>query len=205
MSKQLIISYQPFEVSRQAVNESLASGKPLTLTGILQRGNAFNQNGRIYPKEILEREVNKYMDLVKERRAMGELDHPESSVINLSNVSHIITEMHWDGDDLIGTIEVLGTPSGNILKALLASNVKLGISSRGLGSVQEIGEGKVQVMEDFELICFDMVSTPSTQGAFMNLKESINKGVQEEILKFQKFQNLNLLIQDFLGDFTNIK
>ncbi len=184
--KQLLVDYLPFEITANAVNESIAknSGK-LIVTGILQRAEAKNQNGRIYPKDTLVREAKKYTDtFIKQHRALGELDHPESSVVNLQNASHNITEMGWSGDNLIGTVEVLGTPSGNILKELFKAGIKLGISSRGLGSVETVaeddgGKGDVpaqEVQPDFELIAFDFVSNPSTQGAFMfPMKESVNK------------------------------
>jgi len=133
----------------------------------LQRAEAKNQNGRIYPKEILMREANKYTsEFIKERRAMGELDHPDSSVVNLQNVSHNILEMHWKNNDLVGTVEVLSTPSGNILRELFKSGIKLGISSRGLGSIKQEGN-EDEVQNDFELIAFDFVSNPSTHGAFL--------------------------------------
>jgi|TARA_B110000211_G_scaffold231026_1_gene291770 hypothetical protein len=153
--------------------------------GILQRAGAENQNGRVYPREILEREAKKYETLIKERRALGELDHPDSSVINLKNVSHNVREIHWDNDDLVGTVEILPTPSGNILKELLRAGILLGISSRGMGSVTPMrgaDSGKVTVGEDFELIGWDFVSNPSTHGAFMTpLQESVNKGVLGEV------------------------
>tara|TARA_A100001515_G_C4568718_1_gene208996 strand:+ start:179 stop:781 length:603 start_codon:yes stop_codon:yes gene_type:complete len=139
------------------------------LTGKLQEAEVQNGNGRVYPKPILEREIKKYQDTVADRRAMGELDHPESSVVNLQNVSHIITEVWWDGNNVMGKLEVLNTPSGNILKSLVESGVKMGISSRALGSVSQRA-GKTIVEEDLQLICFDMVSEPSTPNAFM-LKE----------------------------------
>ena len=150
--------------------------------GVLQRAESKNQNGRIYPREVLLREVGKYLDTnVSERRALGELDHPESSVVNLNNASHNIVEMHWDGDDLLGTVEVLSTPAGNILKELFRSGIKLGISSRGLGSVEPVneadGEDTVEVQDDFELIAFDFVSNPSTHGAFMR---PVNESVQSK-------------------------
>ena len=184
--KQLLVDYLPFDITANAVNESIAknNGK-LIVTGILQRAEAKNQNGRIYPRDTLVREAKKYSDtFIKQRRALGELDHPESSVVNLQNASHNITEMGWSGDNLIGTVEVLGTPSGNILKELFKAGIKLGISSRGLGSVETVaeddgGKGDVpaqEVQPDFELIAFDFVSNPSTQGAFMfPMKESVNK------------------------------
>jgi hypothetical protein len=159
-----------------------ASGRTL-VKGILQRAGAENQNGRVYPREILMREAKKYETLIKERRALGELDHPDSSVINLKNVSHNVKEIHWEGNDLVGTVEILSTPSGNILKELLRNDILLGISSRGMGSTTNIGEGKVKVGEDFELIGWDFVSNPSTHGAFMTpLQESVNKNIQEGVV-----------------------
>ena len=150
----------------------------LIVKGVLQRAEAKNQNGRIYPREILEREAKKYTkEFIGQRRAMGELDHPESSVVNLQNVSHNVKEMHFEGDNLLGTVEVLGTPSGNILKELFKAGIKLGISSRGMGSVETVNEGDAQeVQDDFELIAFDFVSNPSTHGAFMHpVNESVDK------------------------------
>ena len=175
----LLTEYRPFHVDRQLAEATLKenSGK-LIVKGVLQRAEAKNQNGRIYPREILEREADKYTtEFIKQRRAMGELDHPESSVVNLQNVSHNVKEMHWEGDNLLGTVEVLGTPSGNILKELFKSGIKLGISSRGMGSVETVNEGDAQqVQDDFELIAFDFVSNPSTHGAFLHpTNESINE------------------------------
>jgi len=142
-------------------------GKVIT-TGILQRAGKKNQNGRVYPKDILVREAKKYKDIyIKERRAIGELDHPDRSVVELKNVSHTILDLYWKGDDLFGVVQILPTPSGNILQALLNSGIRLGISSRGMGSVEKLSEDTVQVQDDFELICWDFVSNPSTHGAFM--------------------------------------
>ena len=123
------------------------------------------------------REAKKYTEnFINQKRALGELDHPDSSVVNLQNTSHNVTEMHFNGDDLVGTVEVLGTPSGNILKELFKSGIKLGISSRGLGSVESVGDGSQQVQPDFELIAFDFVSNPSTHGAFLSpVNESVDK------------------------------
>ena len=134
------------------------------LTGIMQKANVKNGNGRVYSKGILEREVENYKKLVKERRALGELDHPDDQVINLKNASHLVVDVWWDGDDVMG--KVLGTPSGKVLKELVNAGVKLGISSRGLGSVKE-SNGETIVEDDFQLICFDFVSEPSTPSAFM--------------------------------------
>ena len=174
MSKQVIVDYIPFEVTPQQINEAMKNNNGrLIVKGVLQRAEAKNQNGRVYPRETLVREAKKYAEVqIKERRALGELDHPDSSVVNLNNVSHNILEMHWNGDDLNGTVEVLGTPAGNILKELFKSGIKLGISSRGLGSVKEMheaeGDDSVEVQPDFELIAFDFVSNPSTHGAFLS-------------------------------------
>ena len=177
--KQLIVDYLPFEVEPKQITESMhTNGGKLIVRGVLQRAEAKNQNGRIYPREILVREAKKYTkEFIKQRRAMGELDHPESSVVNLSNVSHNIKEMNWEGNNLLGTVEVLSTPSGNILKELFKSGIKLGISSRGMGSVETVQEGEAQqVQNDFELIAFDFVSNPSTHGAFMYpINESVDK------------------------------
>ena len=180
--KQLIVDYLPFEIKPEHINESMSenNGK-LIVKGVLQRAEAKNQNGRVYPREILTREAKKYhKEFISQRRAMGELDHPESSVVNLNNASHNIVEMHWDGDDLLGTVEVLSTPAGNILKELFKSGIKLGISSRGLGSVEPMRESDgdtVEVQPDFELIAFDFVSNPSTHGAFMR---PVNEGVEKQ-------------------------
>ena len=148
--------------------------------GVLQRASAENQNGRVYPREILMREAKKYEVLIKERRALGELDHPDSTVINLKNVSHNVREIHWEGDDLCGTVEILPTPSGNILKELFKHNIRLGISSRGMGSVKPMRDNTVMVQEDFELIGWDFVSNPSTHGAFLS-PTSMNESVKREI------------------------
>ena len=180
--KQLLVDYIPFEISPEQVTESVKenNGK-LIVRGVLQRAEAKNQNGRVYPKEVLMREANTYnKNFVKQSRAMGELDHPESPVVNLANVSHNITDMNWRGDDLVGTVEVLTTPSGNILRELFRNGIKLGISSRGVGSVETVkessGEESQEVQPDFELIAFDFVSNPSTQGAFMyHMNESVDR------------------------------
>ena len=180
--KQLIVDYIPFEISSEQINESMKenNGK-LVVKGVLQRANAKNQNGRVYPMEILQREAKNYDEgFIKQKRALGELDHPDSSVVNLQNVSHNITEMHWEGDNLLGTCEILTTPSGNILRELFKNGIKLGISSRGMGSVEAIeeadGKPAMKVGKDFELIAFDFVSNPSTHGAFMYpLQENVDK------------------------------
>ena len=201
MDKQLLVDYTVFEVSPQAINESLTqnNGK-LIVSGVLQRAEAKNQNGRVYPKETLMREAKKYAnEFISERRALGELDHPDSSVVNLNNVSHNVLDMNWKGNDLVGTVEVLGTPSGNILKELFKSGIRLGISSRGMGSVKEVmreGDTTLQVQPDFELVAFDFVSNPSTHGAFLSpVNES--KGAATA----NKFAGVERIITDIITEF----
>ena len=176
-AQRLITEWVNFEYDPKLIKEQKDLGKPLIMKGILQKAETLNQNGRVYPRNILEREIRNYQKFIKENRALGELDHPDSSVVNLANVSHNITEMNWNGDDLMGTVEVLPTPSGNILKELFKSGIRLGISSRGVGSVEPMNEnGAQEVQDDFELIAFDFVSNPSTHGAFMRpVNESVEK------------------------------
>jgi|TARA_R100000479_G_scaffold46547_1_gene21492 hypothetical protein len=201
MNKQLLVDYTVFEISPQQINESLSenNGK-LIVKGVLQRAEAKNQNERVYPKEVLVREAKKYANtFIKERRALGELDHPDSSVVNLNNVSHNVLDMEFKGNDLVGTVEVLSTPSGNILKELFKSGIRLGISSRGMGSVKEVmreAGNTLEVQPDFELIAFDFVSNPSTHGAFLSpVNESVNKVVQK---KYSKVENLiTTIIREF--------
>ena len=194
--KKLLVDYLPFEVEPEQINESMKenNGK-LVVRGVLQRAESKNQNGRVYPKDILVREAKKYTDeFINERRAMGELDHPESSVVNLQNVSHNVRKMHFEGDNLMGEVEVLGTPSGNILKELFKSGIKLGISSRGMGSVETVNENGKEAQEvqpDFELIAFDFVSNPSTHGAFMYpVNESVDKTQDRTCDKYCKVESI---------------
>jgi len=185
MSKSLLIDTMLFEVSPQHINESISDNNGrLIVSGVLQRAESKNQNGRVYPREILMREAKKYTkEFINQKRAMGELDHPESAVVNLKNVSHNVSEMWWEGQNLLGKVEVLSTPAGNILKELFKAGIKLGISSRGMGSVSESSEGDtVEVQKDFELIAFDFVSNPSTHGAFMHpMNESVNYNTNENL------------------------
>ena len=205
MNKKLLVDVRPFDVSADKINESISenNGK-LIVKGVLQRAEAKNQNGRIYPKEILEREINKYISgPVREKRALGELDHPESSVINLQNVSHNVTKVKMIGDDVYGEVEILPTPAGKILQALFASGITVGISSRGMGSVQEGSNGTVEVQDDFELLCFDFVSTPSTHGAFMT---PVGRALQEGKIQVPeyKYTNVNNIIRDIICDNTGV-
>lgn len=205
MDKKLLINVMNFEPIKPTLMESLegmSEGKPFIVKGILQRAEAKNQNGRVYPYDVLLREATKYQDnFIKERRALGELDHPSDVVVNLKNVSHNIIEMHWDGKDLSGTVEVLSTPSGNILKELFKSNIRLGISSRGMGTVKKIAEGLDQVQSDFELIAFDFVSNPSTMGAFMfpSGQVALAEGVVHNP-DTNKFEKIESIIRNILNE-----
>lgn len=195
MSKSLLIEYALFTPKSAVLTEGKGD-RNLVVQGVIQRADAKNQNGRVYPKTILSREVEKYIDgPVAENRALGELDHPESMVINLKNVSHNIKKLWWNGDDLMGKVEVLPTPSGNILKELFLNKITVGISSRGMGSVQPLGEGTVEVQDDFELLCWDFVSTPSTQGAFMT-PTGLSEGYKPQ--HTSKYSKINTLVSDII-------
>ncbi len=165
------------------------------LTGIMQKADQENGNGRVYSKKILSREIENYSKIIADKRALGELDHPEDSVVNLKNVSHMVTEMWWQGDSAMGKVRVLDTPSGEILKSLVRSGVKLGISSRGLGSTRR-ESGKTIVEDDFQLICFDFVQEPSTPGAFM-MKENKNRTLDPKKI-WTKADRLNRLLNDIV-------
>jgi hypothetical protein len=194
MKELLVERITNFNLTPKLLEESVKNnGGRLIVQGLVQRAEAKNGNGRVYPKDTLEREVQKYKDTyIKENRALGELDHPESPIINLKNVCHNIKDLWWDGDDVMGKIEILTTPSGNILKELLINGITIGISSRGMGSVKQIGE-TVEVQPDFELLCWDFVSTPSTQGAFMevvNESKQYNQYNKEQQYKLDKINEL---------------
>lgn len=201
--KQLLVDCIAFEYVKDNLFEAANSdpNRRLVVKGILQRSGVKNQNGRVYTKPVLLREAQKYTEnFVKERRALGELDHPESSVVNLQNVSHNVLEVHWEGDDLIGSIEVLPTPNGNILKELFRANIRLGISSRGMGTVQkDMHEGADIVQDDFELIAFDFVSNPSTRGAFMFPSGNINEGVVKNPITNQ-WEKAESIVRDILTE-----
>ena len=179
-SKKLLTEWLPIACTKEALKESreIHDGR-IILKGILQKCDTLNQNGRIYPRSILSRELTNYQKFIKERRALGECDHPDSSVVELKNASHLVTSAQMQGEDVVGTIEILNTPSGKILQSLIEAGVTLGISSRGVGSTRKQGSSQV-VQDDFQLICFDMVSEPSTPGAFM-LREG--KEISEEDLR----------------------
>lgn len=194
----LINSYQVFDYTPDMIKETreVNDGK-VVVKGILQKSDTLNQNGRIYPRIVLEREIRNYQKFIIENRALGELDHPDSSVVNLKNVSHIIREAHLDGDVVYGTVEILDTPSGKILQSLIESGVKLGISSRGVGTTKKQEDYQI-VQDDFQLICFDFVSEPSTPGAFMMAEgRQINS---EELQKvFNKSDRIDRILNDILA------
>ena len=193
---QTLIDTQIFKIAPQAITEALKTENGnLIVEGRLQSAEVENGNGRSYPKKILEREVNNYIEgPIKENRALGELDHPDSSIINLKNVSHNIKNIRWDGDDVIGTIEILPTPSGNILTQLFKNGITVGVSSRGMGSLTDKG-GVQEVQDDFELLCWDFVSTPSTPGAYVH---PIQEGLNTDINTSFQYQEVNKIITEIL-------
>jgi len=166
-----------------------AAGNPI-VEGVLATAEVKNGNGRYYKKDLWEREIDKYMSCVRENRALGELDHPESSIINLKNVSHNIIDIWWNGDKVMGKLEILPTPSGNIVKALIENNITIGVSSRGMGSLKPLGE-TMEVQDDFELLCWDFVSTPSNPGSWMQVtKSGLNEGLTHNTNPYAKVNSV---------------
>ena len=202
MSKVLLREYYALceggvcqDLLTEAEKKDIKDNGAMYLTGLMQEAEKPNGNGRVYPAPILEREIKNYQKLVKEKRALGELDHPDDSVINLKNASHMVTNIWMEGNKVRGTVKVLPTPAGDILRNLVEGGCQLGISSRGLGSVRENMNGGVIVEDDFQLICFDFVSEPSTQNAFMNLQEG--KSYEEPNI-FTKADKINRALNDIL-------
>lgn len=194
----LLNSYEVFDYTPAMIKESREkNGGKILMKGVLQKADTLNQNGRIYPMSVLEREVRNYQKFINENRALGELDHPDSSVVNLKNVSHVIREAYIEGAVVYGMVELLDTPSGKILQSLVESGVKLGISSRGVGSTKKQGDYHV-VQDDFQLICWDYVSEPSTPGAFM-IPEG--KTITDVDLKaiFNKSDRVDRILNDILS------
>lgn len=184
MSK-LLTEFHPFKASLNEVKKGV-----FEVQGVCQRAGAKNQNGRVYKRSTLEREVGKYMEnFVRVGNAYGELDHPDSQVVNLRNASHVVTDLYWDGDDLVGKFQLLNTPSGNIVKEILRGGHTIGTSSRGAGSVSQTNEGHLEVGDDFELICWDFVSNPSTHGAFMT-PTSLHENKNAVVERYAKAHNL---------------
>jgi hypothetical protein len=187
----VLVEYTPF---KSVLRESKERPGVFEVEGIMQRAGAQNQNGRVYDKKVLLREVNNYMEnFVKVGNAYGELDHPESPIVSLKNASHVVKDLWWDGDNLCGRVELLNTPAGNIVKEIIKGGHTIGISSRGTGSVKPTNEGYLEVQDDFELVCWDFVSNPSTHGAFMN-PISLNEGA----VKQDKYSKLDSILNDIL-------
>ena len=196
MEMTLLKEWTPLKYSSDVVKESrtINNGKIL-LKGIIQRADTLNQNGRIYPRGILEREIINYQKFIRENRALGECDHPDTSVVELKNASHLVKEARMEGNDVYGVIELLDTPSGKILQSLVESGVTLGISSRGVGSTKQQA-GSLIVQEDFQLICFDIVSEPSTPGAFINESRQIKKNDLDKT--FNKSDRIDRIFNDII-------
>ena len=187
----VLVEYTPF---KSVLRESKEKPGVFEVEGIMQRAGAQNQNGRVYSPEVLKREVESYMkNFVKVGNAYGELDHPESPIVSLKNASHVVKDLWWDGDNLCGRVELLNTPAGNIVKEIIKGGHTIGISSRGTGSVKPTNEGYLEVQDDFELVCWDFVSNPSTHGAFMN-PISLNEGA----VKQDKYSKLDSILNDIL-------
>ena len=201
--KQLLIEHIPFSIAKLTLTES--KGGRMVLEGKLQAADTKNGNGRVYPENVLKREVEKYINgPIKQNNAMGELDHPESSVINLSNVSHNIVKVWWEGNDVMGRLTLLNTPSGKIAMELVSAGIPLGISSRGMGSVKQLGE-TVEVQDDFELLCWDLVSVPSTPEAYMHpvgKLTTMNEGKQYKTAK--DYSKVNSLITEIICSQTGV-
>lgn len=192
MSKKLLIETHTIRISPSQLTENVSkeSGN-LFVEGILATAEVKNGNGRYYSKALWDREMDKYNELIEQRRSMGELDHPESTVVNLKNVSHLISEYWWDDDNVMGKIEILPTPSGNILKELIKSGVTVGVSSRGMGTLEQKGD-LMEVQDDFELLCWDFVSTPSNPGSYMT---TLNEGKNTVTYDYS---NVNKTIHEIL-------
>ena len=192
--KQVLIETQFFTAKPlKLVEGTVPTSNPL-VEGILATCEVKNGNGRYYSRELWEREMDKYMENVRANRALGELDHPDSSIINLKNVSHNIKKIWWDGDHVMGAIELLPTPSGNILRALFANNIPVGVSSRGMGSLKQMGD-LMEVQDDFELLCWDFVSTPSNPGSYMKEKGMMNESKNNQ---YNKYTKANSIITEIL-------
>lgn len=199
MEKQVLVEYLSFQPLPKQINEAKMNPRaPFLVSGKVQAADKPNANKRIYDYDTLHTQVQLYMEgPVAEKRALGELDHPETSVINLKNVCHNITRMWWEGKDLYGEFEILDTPSGNILKELFLAGITVGVSSRAMGSVTPIGEGLVQVGEDLEIICWDFVSTPSTYGAYVKPVGSLQESYNPQQIN-NKRSSVDRLISDII-------
>ena len=199
MNKQLLVDHTPFHIAKLTLSEAKTAGDGrMRIRGKLQEAEVKNGNGRVYPKDILEQQIKKYAaGPIASNTAMGELDHPESSIVNLNNVSHNITRVWWDGNNVMGELVLLNTPSGKIAQELISAGIPLGISSRGMGSVRQIGE-TVEVQDDFELLCWDLVSVPSTPNAYMTLSES------KQFQSLKDYSKVNSLLTEIICNNTGV-
>jgi len=183
--------------------------EPLVVYAVMQKYGVENKNERVYPENILRREAENYLKLINERRAMGEADHPESSIVAISRISHNVTELWWEGNVLMGKLEIIMSPGfvtqgiisceGDLVANLLRKNLKIGVSSRGVGSLEK-EHGKNIVQDDFELICWDVVTSPSTPGSWIYNREPSK---EEQMSESKDKSDKNLLIgslDDFLCD-----
>src|SRR3990167_3002632 len=190
----ILREYVSLNYDQKLVKEAREQGKPIILSGILQCADQKNQNGRSYPRSILEREVKNYSQMVEQNKALGTLDHEDSATISLEKVSHRVNKIWWEGDKVMGSIQLLDTPKGKIAQDLLAGNCMLGVSSRGVGEVQKNSEGVDVVDESFLLISFDLVNEPSTKGAWMHLSE----GKEIELTSLPKSYRINKILNEVL-------
>ena len=197
--KTLLVDHTPFHIAKLSLTEAKVNGDGrMRVRGKLQEAEVKNGNGRVYPKDILEKQIEKYIQgPIAQNTAMGELDHPESSIVNLNNVSHNIVKIWWEGNNVMGELVLLNTPSGKIAQELIANKIPLGISSRGMGSVRQIGE-TVEVQDDFELLCWDLVSVPSTPNAYMTLSES------KQYQSLKDYSKVNSLLTEIICNNTGV-
>jgi hypothetical protein len=200
MNKILLIDHTPFNVAKLTLTEAKSAGGRMRVKGKLQEAEQRNGNGRVYPMEILKKQVDIYIKgPIASNTAMGELDHPEAAIVNLNNVSHNIKRIWWEGNGLMGELELLNTPSGKIAQEIVSAGIPLGISSRGMGSVKQIGES-VEVQEDFELVCWDLVSLPSTPDAYVRLSE----GKQTSTTPTKDYSKVGALITEIICTHTGV-
>ena len=200
-NKKLIIDTIPFEILPQSLKQNLnmQSNDKVRLTGIIQRANQRNKNGRVYPKQILQRQMQRLEPLIKKRALTGQLDHPESSIIALQKVCMILTQYWWKGDQLYGTIQLTSnSPGQNVKRLILKDNVTVGISSRGMGSTRTTEQGQV-IQDDFQLITFDIVSQPSTIGAWL-YQNNVNQNYQKNN---NKKKNKDIFYNNKINDIVN--
>ena len=189
----VLVDTRPFKFRRILTEAENSDGK-FIVEGLMQVADDLNGNGRIYPKKVLEREVQKFKDtFIKQGNPFGELDDAESPIVSVKNVSHAIVDLWWEGNNLMGRVEVLNTPFGNIVKEILKAGYVIGISSRGTGSLTEMN-GRSYVNDDFDLVTWDFVSNPSVPGAF-HKQVSLNEGLQPQV---DRFATVNSILDGIL-------